>query len=120
MQKSIRRFRGDSTLRAWLLGIANNQCMSLARKNRRESAPLEEWLEVKGNDPTNSIVDREELRKALLKLSQEHRDVVLMHEIEGLKYAEIAGVLGIPEGTVKSRLHHAFRSLRQSLVGAMS
>jgi RNA polymerase sigma-70 factor, ECF subfamily len=56
------------------------------------------------------------LRRALDQLSDDHRLVVQLHEFEGLSYDEIAAVLGIPSGTVKSRLHHAFAKLRQTLL----
>ena len=65
----------------------------------------------------SQIVDREALRQALGKLSPEHREVVLLHEVEGLTYEDAAKVLDVPVGTVKSRLHHAFLNLRRMLSG---
>ena len=70
------------------------------------------------DNPEKTLIDREALRKALRGLSDEHRDVVLLHEVEGLTYEEASTVLGIPVGTVKSRLHHAFLALRRALLGA--
>ena len=67
-----------------------------------------------GNSET-SIVDRHALSEALGKLSNEHREVVVLHELEGLTYEEAAHVLQIPVGTVKSRLHHAFQQMRRTL-----
>ena len=60
-------------------------------------------------------IDRHALQNALRKLSDEHKEVVLLREIEGLTYEEAAVVLGVPAGTVKSRLHHAFCHLRRAL-----
>lgn len=111
-QKAIKQFDGRSSLRTWLFGIANNQCRNLARKRRFEIT-LDEALAK--DSPETGLIQREALRMAMAKLSIEHREVVVMHEIEGLGYDEIGSVLGIPSGTVKSRLHHAFLNLRQSL-----
>jgi RNA polymerase sigma-70 factor (ECF subfamily) len=68
-------------------------------------------------NPEGAIVDRQALKDALSTLSEDHREVVLLHEVEGLTYQEAAEVLGVPEGTVKSRLHHAFLNLRRALLG---
>lgn len=114
MQKRLRSFGGKSRFEVWLLGIAHNQCRSLARSSRKDPAPLEDWMAATAS-PENEIVNREALADALRSLSQDHRDVVILHEIEGLRYAEIAEIVGAPEGTVKSRLHHAFQKLRQAM-----
>ncbi|MES1227990.1 MAG: RNA polymerase sigma factor [Armatimonadota bacterium] len=116
MQKTIDRFRADSRFETWLLGIAHHTCLGMARKARRDPMPLEDWFNPVGPDQSN-VIERESLRQALATLSPEHREVVVMHEVEGLRYAEIAAILGVPEGTVKSRLHHAFLNLRQALRG---
>jgi len=116
-QKVLRFFRGDSSLSTWLFGIANNECRRSVRKRRVEIGPLQ--IDVPNpNDVTESIiVDREALFQAMDKLSEEQREVVLLHELEGLTYEEAAQVLGIPVGTVKSRIHHAFRNLRCAIFG---
>ena len=76
-----------------------------------------DWLEeLAGDNPENSIINRHALRNALRSLSEEHREVVLLHEVDGLTYDEAAAVLGVPSGTVKSRLHHAFLALRKSML----
>lgn len=114
-QRVLRKFRGDSTLRTWLLGIAHNECRRVSR-NRRLEAPCIELIEVPDDAPFEQmIVDRQALGEALNKLSPEHREVVLLHEVEGLSYDEAAEIIGVPAGTVKSRLHHAFLNLRKSL-----
>ena len=116
-QRVLRKFRGDSTLRTWLLGIANNECRRLSRNRRLEtpSIQLQDWNDNAGGNPAEMIVDRHALTEALNKLSSEHREVVLLHEVEGLSYDEAAAIIGVPAGTVKSRLHHAFLNLRKSL-----
>ena len=113
-QHRLRKFEERSTFQTWLLGIANNHCRNLARKHRFEISYRDIWHQ--GQDAGESqLVDREMLRKAILALSVEHREAVVMHEIEGLSYDEIAAILKVPNGTVKSRLFHAFRMLRRTL-----
>jgi RNA polymerase sigma-70 factor (ECF subfamily) len=120
MQKSLKKWEERSSLQTWLLGIAHNHCRKLSAKRRLEPLPLDHWFEAPKDGPENEVADRDALRYAIGKLSSDHREVVLLHEIEGLRYAEIAGLLGIPEGTVKSRLHHAFRQMRDCLAGGMA
>jgi RNA polymerase sigma-70 factor, ECF subfamily len=113
-QRALRNFRGESSVSTWLFGIANNECRRLLRKGR--SAPVQLLLDLAEDasvESEQSLVDREALSQAMLKLSQEHREVVILHELDGLTYEEAAVVLGIPVGTVKSRLHHAFLNLRR-------
>jgi RNA polymerase sigma-70 factor (ECF subfamily) len=112
-QQSTRRFDGSCTPRTWLFGIAHNVCRNLVRKHRREFLVAHEVLLERSTEPT--AFDALVLRQALNALSPEHREVVVMHEVEGMRYKEIGEILGIPEGTVKSRLYHAVQKLRQSL-----
>lgn len=118
-QRSMRKFDGRSTLSTWLFGIAHNHCRNLARKQKREVCLDEAWLggEAMKHEPNREgqIVDRHALRAALGRLSPEHREAVLLHEVEGLSYEEAGLVAGVPAGTIKSRLHHAFSNLRRSL-----
>lgn len=119
-QKRLQDFEGRSELKTWLFGIALNHCRNLARKKRPE-VPVD-WLADSPGEPTASglddqVADRQALACALGKLSAEHREVVLLHEVDGLTYQEAADLLGIPVGTVKSRLHHAFLNLRNALQG---
>lgn len=114
-QKAIKRFDGTSALSTWLFGIALNTCRNLARKRRTEMSYEHAW-DVAANEPGEStLVDRQALRGALKKLSPVHLEVVILHEVEGLTYEEAATVIGVPVGTVKSRLHHAFLDLRRYL-----
>ena len=111
-------FRGECEPQTWLLGIARNQCRNWRRKSHRTETPLEEWMDTPAPAIEANLVDGHLLKTALESLSDEHREVVLLHEVEGLRYAEIAVITGVPEGTVKSRLHHAFRHLRTHLMPA--
>jgi len=114
-QRALSRFRGASSLTTWLLGIANNECRRMARKRRCEPPTLELTEYGSAEHHEETIINRHALSQALARLSAEHREVVLLHEVEGLSYDEAALVLNIPVGTVKSRLHHAFANLRKSL-----
>ncbi len=115
-QKTIKNFEGRSTIATWLFGIAHNHVRNSVRKRKVE--PVDWIMNEPTENPESTLINREMLRKALKTLSEEHREVVLLHEIDGLTYEEAAGVLGIPVGTVKSRLHHAFMALRRALIGA--
>jgi RNA polymerase sigma-70 factor (ECF subfamily) len=115
-QRAAGGFRGASSASTWLLGIAHNECRRAIRKQRLDPPPL--LLEPSsGDDPAGAVIDRQALSDALERLSPEHREVVLLHEVEQLTYEEAAKVLRVPVGTVKSRLHHAFANLRRSLNG---
>lgn len=113
-QRVLGKFRGDSPLKTWLLGIAHNECRRLARKRRIEPPTLEMRDDPTVN-PESCWVDRQALRSAMSKLSAEQREAVILIELDGLTYEEAGRVLGVPAGTVKSRLHYAFLSLRRSL-----
>ena len=116
-QKALHKFRGDSTLSTRLFGIANNECRRYFRYTKVEPLLMEEGSPVLHSESAETgIIDRHSLNTALTRLSSEHREVVILHEIEGFTYDEVAEILKIPAGTVKSRLHHAFLLLRKSLL----
>lgn len=115
-QKALRNFRGDSQVRTWLFGIAHNECRRIVRQKRLEVPLLDlDPQKRSSEDSEETLVNRQALQIALARLSEEHREVVLLHEVDGLTYDEVAAVLGVPTGTVKSRLHHAFLNLRKTL-----
>lgn len=116
-QRAIKRFRGDSSLRTWLLGIALNECRRAVRRGGSEPLPLDLDLACPLAESERGFIDRQALATALSRLSEEHRDVVVLHELQGLTYEETATVLNVPVGTVKSRLHHAFLNLRREMTG---
>jgi RNA polymerase sigma-70 factor, ECF subfamily len=115
-QKVLSRFRGESSVSTWLFGIAHNECRRIVRKERLAPVSLEiEAYDHASENTEGALVDRQALRQAMQKLSDEHREAVILHELDGLTYEEAAAILGVPVGTVKSRLHHAFLNLRKSL-----
>jgi len=124
--KSMAQFRGKSALGTWIYRIAMNHCLEFRRKRRLESIPYDEELTLVSSDwrddPVQSA-DRQELSEkveaAINCLSPVHRDVIVLHELQGMTYQEVAATLDVPVGTVKSRLSNAFRRLRDLLGGYM-
>ncbi len=122
--KSIGNFRGNSTLSTWIYRVATNHCLEYRRKRKLDSVPYNEELTLVSqdwrDDPVQSA-DQQELsdrvEAAINCLAPHHRDVVIMHELQGLTYQEVATALNVPVGTVKSRLSNAFRRLRDLLGG---
>ena len=120
--RSFEGFRGADG-RAWFLTIVRNVCYSRMREGKRDAqkvafeedlhgslqdsgeANAQSWLEVKG----------ELLRQALERLPAEFREVIVLHDVEGLSYREIAGVAEIPLGTVMSRLARGRGKLQAEL-----
>jgi RNA polymerase sigma-70 factor (ECF subfamily) len=121
-QRSFHTFRGSDG-RPWLLTIVRNVCYSRLRQNRR-ATPAEEFDEdlhgtVVHPAERNAIDWREiraaKLQAALESLTPEFREVIVLHEIEGLAYRDIAAVAEIPIGTVMSRLARARQKLEAAL-----
>ena len=122
--RSIGGFQGHSTLGTWIYRVAMNHCLDYRRKRKLDTLPLDEELTLATqnwrDDPAASA-DRQELsarvEAAINRLSPVHRDVIILHELQGLTYQEVANTLDVPVGTVKSRLSNAFRRLRDLLGG---
>lgn len=131
--RSLRYFNGQSAFYTWLYTIAANQARNFIRKRKRERAfsldndehgtPLEKDSELADQgvtaDPVRGahITDiKSRLRAALLQLSPAHREVVTLCDIMGLSYQEIAEMLNVSEGTLRSRIFYAHKQL-QSLLG---
>jgi RNA polymerase sigma-70 factor (ECF subfamily) len=114
--------RDPSRFGAWVRTIARNRARSLGRRKRvRQAEPLETAYEAAGPSDPSRDLERLELRahleSALATLKPVQRQVIVLHDLEGLKHGEIAADLGIPEGTVRSHLHFARRALREMLGG---
>jgi RNA polymerase sigma factor (sigma-70 family) len=111
--------------RSWLLTIVRNTCYTWLEHNRGRQ-PVTSFDEEKhsgalpGTSPEGLLLRKEEqqlLRAALEELAPEFREVIVLREFEGLSYQEIAGIAGIPLGTVMSRLARAREKLHESLGG---
>lgn len=123
LYRSMATFRGESTLATWTYRIALNHCLKHAGRNSPATVPYDdarEEREAEEHDPVRQAARRElsyQVHTALDVLSADHRDVVILHELQDLTYRECAAILQVPVGTVKSRLSHAFRRLRRHLSG---
>jgi RNA polymerase sigma-70 factor (ECF subfamily) len=118
--RGIAGFRGEAKLSTWVYRVALNHCLKHQGRRRVESVPIDDIPLAAGDDhdPERSAV-RADLAQvvegALGTLSDIHREVVVLHEMHGLTYQECADLLGVPVGTVKSRLFNAFTRLRDRL-----
>ena len=99
-------------LETWLVRILINQCRDMLRKRRREPLPLE--VEIRRED---RLCEDIQLRLALKRLPEKYRLPLLLHHMEGWPVAEVARMLKLPEGRVKSRLHQARKTMRALLDG---
>ena len=102
---------------AWLRRLLVRSCISEARRERRLTARLQVLpieLASASNDYV-SVVDRDELERGFRRLPPEQRAILVLRHFVGLDTAEIAETIGIPPGTVRSRLHHAHRAMRAAL-----
>jgi RNA polymerase sigma-70 factor (ECF subfamily) len=132
--RRLARFEGRSSLKTWIYRIVVNQCHNRRRFWQRHGRDKEEELDERfavpvsgGRDqwhasPYEQARSRERagrVQAALLQLSFDQRSVLVLREVEGLSCEEVAAALGIPDGTVKSRLSRAREALRQRLVGML-
>jgi RNA polymerase sigma-70 factor (ECF subfamily) len=129
--RTLGRFEGRSSLKTWIYRIVVNHCRNRQRfwRRRRKDrcCPLETLTPAdearinaggNGASPYDQVRLRERAQKvqqALLRVSFDHRAILLLREVEGLSCEDIAGALGLAQGTVKSRLSRARESLRASL-----
>ena len=128
--RSLKRFRGQSAFYTWIYTIATNLTLNfLKKRGRRQTYSLDdidqgierdqEFIEAtSGSDPFREAGLNElqqKLNEAMMKLSEDHRAVVTMFDIQGLPHAEIAKIVKVSEGTVRSRLFYAHRQLQALL-----
>lgn len=133
--KSIDGFRGDSKLSTWLYRVATNHCKNRIKYlNRRARGQKKELDEIADRDAlesatmsTSAQVHRPDdmatarqtesiVQQALSELPEDQRELVVLRDIENMTYEEIQSVTGLPEGTVKSRLHRARLALQKRVV----
>lgn len=128
--RGLARFQGQASFSTWLYRLTSNACIDFLRREKRRStlsltleADEEESRQTEVSDERwspEALLDRQEslqaVRRALTQLSDEHREVLLLRELEGLSYREIAQALGLEEGTVKSRIARARLALRDFLL----
>ena len=133
--KAVKNFRGDADLKTWLYRIAVNESRNRFRWWKRRSrnltvsldapdafseTPLTERISARSENPETETLRRERqqaLRNALGKLSANYREAIILRDIEGLSYEEIAAALETSVGTVKSRIARGREELRKMLQG---
>jgi RNA polymerase sigma-70 factor, ECF subfamily len=136
--RKLHRFRGDSSLKTWIYRIAvnraANRCRWWSRLRRRGTISLDEHLsrdddrtfseslQAAGESPEHTLLMREqrrEIERSLLRLPVQQRVAVIMRDVEGLSYEEIADLLQVSLGTVKSRIARGREELKRRLNGTL-
>jgi RNA polymerase sigma-70 factor (ECF subfamily) len=131
LYRSLSQFRGDAQLSTWIFRVVVNHCKNRKLYRRRRHEDQHEPLEgeerddrparefAHGGPGTDAAVHAQEagklLEEGLAKMTEEDRQIVLLRDQQDLSYEEIADLLGLPRGTVKSRLHRARIELAQIL-----
>lgn len=116
--RELPRLRDADRFSPWLYRLLVNSCYEEVRRHRRWTSRVK-LLPVDGPSGLDSIVsvdDRDLLERAFRRLTPEHRAVFVLHHHSGFPVSEVAEIVGVPVGTVKSRLHHASRALRAAIV----
>ncbi len=122
--EQIRHFRGASSFFTWLYRIAVNTCRDMIRRNRTvafsqlsagdDQVEFDPAILTEPN-PDEILAERERTElvwKALERLTEDARQILVLCDMQGFSYAEVAEILNLPEGTVKSRLHRARRAFK--------
>src|SRR5439155_14348570 len=120
--RKLSSFRGEAQFTTWMHRVAVNACYDVLRRKRREpmlEAPRDEDApEPPGPsspDHADSAVTAVDVQRALVQVPQEFRAVLILHDVQDLAYEDIAEALGVPVGTVKSRLHRGRVALAKLL-----
>ncbi len=129
--RSLPRFRGASSFHTWLYRIASNLAIDVVRKRKRseptfsideplesEEGEYERELPSEDGGPEQRATTRETrlaVRRAIMDLPEKLRDVMILYELQGETYEDIAEILDVPLGTVKSRLFNARNRLKENL-----
>ena len=128
--RGLSQFHGGSSFFTWLYRIVTNLSIDLIRRPARREQPLDDVLEsIDAEDSTVGGFDhgdpfaalhrselRSAIRKALDELPDYHRGVIVMREIQGMSYEEMAEAMNVSKGTIMSRLFHARRKLERALL----
>ena len=127
---SLPKFKGNSSFYTWIYRIAINRTINFLKKRRRKQAlSLDQvdggierdpaYVELSSKDTPERDVKilelQEKLNEALQTLSEKHRTVVVLHDIQGIPHEEISRMLGVSNGTLRSRLYYARQQLQSEL-----
>jgi len=115
--RDLPQLRDPARFDAWSYRLLVRACYAEARRTHRWAPNLRllPTDEPMASDSLGAVVDRDQLERGFRRLSIDHRAVVVLHHYLDLPLPEVAEALGVPEGTVRSRLHHAMRGLRAAL-----
>lgn len=129
--RSLKRFQGKSTFYTWIYSISVNMTLNFLKKRGRytkvslddvdsgiQNDPEFIKMTSGGSSPLRDVNIHElqkRLNEAMQKLSEDHRTVVTLYDIQGMQHSEISKILGVSEGTVRSRLFYAHRQLQAFL-----
>ena len=125
--RSLDSYRGDCALESWVYRIAANCCMDYLRKKKRDKSVSMEPMREQGFDPADPSLGTEEqvvaadeqkrLREAIAQLPEDQREALILTQLEKVPYEEAAKLLGVSEGTIKSRVNRAKARLKEILSG---
>ena len=125
--RSLDSYRGDCALESWVYRIAANCCMDYLRKKKRDKSVSMEPMQEQGFDPADPSPGTEEqvvaadeqkrLREAITMLPEDQREALILTQLEKVPYEEAAKLLGVSEGTIKSRVNRAKARLKEILSG---
>jgi RNA polymerase sigma-70 factor (ECF subfamily) len=128
--KSIKNFKEQSSFSTWVYRIVTNVCLDELRRRKNkftisidediqlEDGNVKRQIESEGPTPEESLESKEIqdiVTKAIEELSNEHKTVIVLRDIQGFSYDEISDIMKCPEGTVKSRINRARKALREIL-----
>ena len=112
--RDLRSLRDPERFDAWVYRLTVNACLDLARRRRRR--PMEvEIVELYGptfDDHADAVANRALVDRVMQRLDEQGRSIIVLHYFLGLPISEVSTCLGVPEGTVKSRLNRALRDMR--------
>ena len=139
VHRYLGHFKGDSSFYTWLYRITTNVCIDVLRRrsgSRTDSVEYDDSVELDlaeanlgalgsqlDSDPSRAVLRRElgdKLEEALGQLPEKHRAILLLRELEGMSYEDLARTLDIPKGTVMSRLFHARAKVQRLLSGYLA
>ncbi|MDQ2085267.1 sigma-70 family RNA polymerase sigma factor [Herbivorax sp. ANBcel31] len=128
--KSIKKFKGDSLFSTWIYRITTNVCLDELRKRKNKKViSLDEYIKYDGEEIKRQVKDESPgpekvfekreikniMKKCIDSLPIEYKTVVVLRDIQGFSYEEIAKIIKCPEGTVKSRINRARKALKDIL-----
>ncbi len=124
--KRIKAFKGDSSFSSWVYRISVNTCLDGIRRRKKNVVSLESTIEAgasysdeQNDTPEESAVRKElqgRVQQAINTLSADHKSVIILRDINGLSYEEVAALLSVSVGTVKSRINRARQKLKEILI----